>query len=398
MTRVVVSGLGVATPLGCDAEAFWNGLLTGTDIFVEARATPGTGILVGAISPETRFSEVPPNAAPLIDRMTELVLVAASRALADAGFVLPFAEPERVAVVLGTGAGGLTSVENQYDRVWRNGRRAHPFTVVQAMNSAPASWVSIVNGIKGPAFVTTSACASAAHAIGTAMALVRSGIVDVVVTGGTEAPLNFGTLSAWDAMRVLSRTKCRPFSLGRPGIMLSEGAGVLILESERHARDRGASWDIEIAGFGASSDAGDIVSPSSDGMARAMRAALRDAGMEPSELAYVNAHGTGTVANDKVETAAMKGVFGGFVPPVSSTKAVTGHLLGASGAIEAVATVMAMRKSIAPPTKNFEVADPECDIDCISNVARPMPIAAAMSNSFAFGGLNAALVFAKTAV
>ncbi len=252
----------------------------------------------------------------------------------------------------------------------------------------------MTTGAAGPSFVTSSACASANHAIGIAIQLLRAGAADIIIAGGTEAPLSAGTLMAWDSMKIMSRTACRPFAAGRNGLMLSEGAGVMVLETQEHAQKRGVRASIEAAGFGFSADAGDMVSPDAGGMERAMALCLADAGMEPSDLAYINAHGTGTRANDRTEVLALTHLFARKpLPPLSSIKAVTGHSLGAAGALEAVATILAMQRSMAPPTAQFDAVDPDCNIDCIPNVGRSMAIPAAMSNSFAFGGLNAALVF-----
>ena len=394
MRRVVITGLGVTTPAGFDLQTFWDSLIGGKNIFAESTELPGSGILVGAIDAATNFDDLPLQSLSPCDRNAILAVSAARSALQNAGLEGPFENPERIAVVVGNGAGGLVSVEQQYERLFKQGRRnGHPFTIVRAMVSSSASWISLAFGTRGPCFVMSSACASATQAIGTAAQLVRSGVVDVAVTGGTEAPLSMGTVLAWDAMKVMSRKKCRPFSHNRDGMMISEGAGILILESDDHARRRGAVPLAEVAGFASNADGIDIVAPSADGMARAMRAAIADAGIAANDVAYINAHGTGTSANDSTETEALKMVFGDRLPPISSIKGITGHSLGAAGAIEAVATVLAMTKSLAPPTANFEEADPECDIDVIPNQARAMPIDIAISNSFAFGGLNASLVF-----
>ena len=398
MKRVVVTGLGVTSPAGFTLDDFWSNLTTGAHIFRESALLPGSGILVGAIDPSMAFADLPLSSPGACDRHAILAVSAAQSALRHAGFDGPFTNPERVAVIIGNGGGGLTSLEQQYDRLFKQKKKVHPFSVVRIMVSSSASWVSMAFGAKGPCFVTSSACASATQAIGTAAALIRSGLVDVAIAGGAEAPLSEGTTLAWDAMKVMSRSKCRPFSRNRDGLMMAEGAAMLILESEDHARQRGAPIQIELAGFASNADSGDIVAPSADGMMRAMTGALNDAGLAAADVSYVNAHGTGTAANDTTETEAMKMLFGdGRVPPVSSIKGVTGHSLGAAGALEAVATVLAMQKSIAPPTANFEEPDPRCDIDVIPNVARNMPIDVALSNSFAFGGLNASLAFRRVA-
>ena len=394
MTGIQVSGLGVLAPNGLSTDAFWASLVAAAPEFREASAVPGSGIAVAEIRDEAALRDlgVPASAC---DRSALLAVAAAHQALADAGLGEGFERPERVACILGNGAGGQCSMDEGYVRLYRQGnRRVHPLTVAKSMVSSSASWVSIATGARGPCFVASSACASATHAIGLAMQFLRSGLADVVITGGCEAPLSVGTIYAWDAMRIMSRTACRPFARGRDGLLLAEGAGILVLETAEHAARRGRRASVEVAGFGSNADAGDIVAPSQEGMAGAMRLALADAGLSPRDIAYVNAHGTGTTANDRTETRAMRAVFGAETcPPASSTKGVTGHALGAAGALEAIATVMAIRAGVAPPTANYDAPDPDCDLDCVPNHARGMPIPVAMSNSFAFGGLNASLIF-----
>ncbi len=396
MSKVLVAGLGVVSSAGVSLDTFWAELVAGRGAFVDAASVPGSGIRVGAVTDTTHAEGLPlPSLAPL-DRSGVFAVAAAVRALEDAGLSGPFARPERVAVIIGNGGGGLTSIEEQYRRTLVDGRRSHPLSVVRSMPSASASWISIALGTRGPCFVTASACASSAHAIGTAAALVRHGVVDVAITGGTEACLDWGSLSAWDAMKVMSRSVCRPFARGRDGLMISEGAGILVLESEEHARARGRDGGIELAGWSAGADARDLFAPSAEGMADAMRAALAEGGIAAESVDWVNAHGTATRANDIAEVEALRRVFGDdAVPPTTSTKGVHGHALGASGALEAVATVLAMKASLAPPTAGFDEPDPECPIDCIPGEARAMTIDTALSNSFAFGGLNASLAFRK---
>lgn len=398
MNRVVVSGVGVTAPMGLDPEMFWQTVTTGRDIFAPAAAAPSANFRVGAIAPDLSFADLPLPSIAACDRSALLAVRAAGMALMDAGLPLKPDRPARVAVIIGNGGGGMASIEAQYRRLFIENKRPHPLTVVQGMTSSCASMISIAYGAQGPAFVTSSACASASHAIGLAAQFVRSGLVDIAIAGGAEAPLSQGSLVAWEAMKIVSRTRCRPFSLNRDGLMLAEGAAIAILQAEGHARSRGRTPRVELAGYAASADAGDIMAPSAEGMARAMRAAIADAGIDPAEIAYVNAHGTGTRANDRTEARALGLVFGDSrIPPVSSIKGVTGHSLGAAGALEAVACVLAIAKSVAPPTANFERRDPECDLDVIPNAPRAMTIDAALSNSFAFGGLNASLVFRKIA-
>lgn len=393
MTRIVVSGLGIISPIGCDTQSFWQALLAGRSNFGHASALPEKGVRVAEVH-DQGFMEGLGLSPSACDRNALFAVAAARQALAAAGLGAGLPHPERVGVILGNSAGGQCSTDDQYSRLYTQNKRPHPMTVAKVMVSSSASWVSMATGATGPCFVTSSACASSSHAIGIAMQFLRAGLADIVIAGGTEAPLSAGTLLAWDAMRIMSRTACRPFAAGRDGLMLAEGAGVIVLETEAHARSRGLDPTVEAAGFGFSADAGDIVAPNVDGMTRAMALALADAGLDAGDLAYVNAHGTGTRANDRAETQALKQLFGDRpVPPASSIKGATGHALGAAGAFEAIATIMAIESGMAPPTANFDAADPECDIDCVPNQARAMPIPAAMSNSFAFGGLNTALIF-----
>ncbi|KPF61862.1 nodulation protein E [Bosea sp. AAP35] len=393
MTRVVVSGLGIVSPVGCNVDTFWRSLLAGSAAFAEASALPGRGLCVAEVR-DSDFMAGLTVSASMCDRNALFAIAAARQALVAAGLGEGFPRPDRVGVILGNAAGGQCTVDEQYSRLHLLKKRPPPMTVPKVMVSSSASWVSMTTGAAGPSFVTSSACASANHAIGVAIQMLRAGAADIIIAGGTEAPLSAGTLLAWDAMKIMSRTACRPFAAGRNGLMLSEGAGIVVLETQEHARKRGVHASVEAAGFGFSADAGDLVSPDAGGMERAMALCLADAGLGPGDLAYVNAHGTGTRANDRTEVLALNHLFAGTpLPPLSSTKAVTGHSLGAAGAFEAVATVLAMQRSMAPPTANFDAIDPECDIDCIANVGRSMPIAVAMSNSFAFGGLNAALIF-----
>jgi len=398
LIEATVTGLGVVSSCGSTLADYWRAVESGTPRFSPRELPSGRVMTVGSVNDESYLQGLPlPRSAPL-DRSGGFAVAAAMAALADAELTLPFANPSRVAVILGNGAGGQTSMEEQYKRLYRENKpKCHPGTVVRAMVSASASWVSMATGAQGPCFVTSSACASATHAIGMALALIRSGQVDVAITGGTEACLTEGTLLAWESMRVVSNGVCRPFAKGRDGLLISEGAGILVLESLAHAEARGQAASIRLAGFASNADAGDIVAPSIKGMTAAMQAALADAGLEPSAVNYVNAHGTGTHANDIAETAAMKAVFSTTkCPPVSSTKSVVGHALGASGGLEAVATVLAMRNAIIPPTASYDQPDPECDLDYVPNYSRKGEIGGALSNSFAFGGLNSTLVFKRS--
>lgn len=355
---------------------------------------PGSGIVVAEVS-DHKFRDLSPITRSLCDRSALLALDATRSALANARLDAFQCDPTRVAVVLGNASGGQCSMEAQYVKRYLKGEaRPSPLTVAKAMVSSPVSWVSIVHKFQGPCFVVSSACASATHAIGIAAQLIKHGVVDVAITGGVEACLTDGVISSWASMGVLAPETCQPFSLGRKGIILAEAAAVLVLEAEEHAISRKQESNIRVAGFGSTADAADIVAPSADGMANAMRHALLDADIISQDIDYINAHGTGTVANDRTEIRAIKNVFP--FPDrlaISSTKAVTGHALGAAGGLGAIATVLALQRKVAPPTANYTAPDPECDLDVIPNSPRSLQIRAALSNSFAFGGLNASLVF-----
>ncbi|UYB50730.1 beta-ketoacyl-[acyl-carrier-protein] synthase family protein [Xanthomonas sp. AM6] len=397
--RVVVTGMGAVSALGLGAEALWRGMCEGRS-GIAALATPDppsalkmrVAASVPGFAPQaTQLGGIAPGQ---LDRMTQMALVAAHEAVAQSGLSLDGAAGARGAVVLGTGVGAELSRDEQSRRLYREqAERLHPLTIVRSMNNAAVSQISIAFGLRGPAFTVSSACASANHALAQAALLIRHGLADVAIGGGSEACLSLPLIRAWEALRVVSDDTCRPFCAQRSGLVLGEGAGVFVLESAAHAAARGAAALAELAGFGMSADANDIVAPSVDGAAAAMRLALQDAGLEPRQIDYINAHGTGTVANDRCETQAIRQVFGTHADAltVSSTKAVHGHALGAAGALELVAALGALREQRVPPTANFLDADPECDLDYVPNQARAQPVRAVLSNSFAFGGLNAVL-------
>jgi nodulation protein E len=330
----------------------------------------------------------------MLDRVSQLAVVAAREAIAQAGLDFSNGLSERTATIIGTGAGGQTTHDDQFRRIYKqNMTRVHPLTIPKLMANAPASQVSMDRGLRGPAFAVASACASATHAIGLAFHMVRSGMVGCAVTGGTEACITVGTVRSWEAMRVMAPDVCRPFSKDRRGMVLGEGAAVVVLEPLEAAQARGATILAEIVGFGMSADAKDLTSPDQGGMMRAIEGALTDGKLNTSDIQYVNAHGTGTAANDVAETSAIKKVFGAHAAKlaVSSTKSMVGHALGASGALEFIATLMSVREGIVPPTIGYLGPDPACDLDYVPNEARSMQVDAALSNSFAFGGLNAVL-------
>jgi nodulation protein E len=318
--------------------------------------------------------------------------------VAEARLELAPTERSRTAVVSGSSLGGYITEDDAYrDLYGRNRPGLHPLTVPRAMPNAGASHVGMEMGITGPTFTVSTACSSSNHAIGHAFWLVRGGVVDVALAGGSDAPLNFGNLKAWEAMRTVAPDACRPFSADRQGMVLGEGGGMLVLEELSRAERRGAPIHAEVVGFGMSADAGHLTRPAPEGAAAALRAALADARLGPAEVGYVNAHGTGTLANDPSECRALHEVFGDHARAlaVSSSKSMLGHTLAAAGALEAVATVLALREGVLPPTASFTTPDPECDLDVVPNVARRATVEAALSSSFAFGGLNAVLAFRR---
>lgn len=394
--RTVITGLGTISGLGSSLDDFRNALMQGrTAIHDLGDIAEGTRIRVGAsieeFDQEDVFSE---SERPLLDRFSRFALLAAREAVADAGLARGDTSLSAAAAIIGSGCGGKQTDEETYATLYKQGRsRVHPLTIPKGMPGAAASMVSMHLGIHGPAFSIASACASAAHAIIQGHLMIRSGLVETALVGGTDAPFTFGLLKAWEAMRVVSGDTCRPFSQDRSGMALGEGAGMLVLESEQHARARNAPVYAELAGCGMSSDAGHITRPDVGGISAAIEHAMSDAGMSPESVDYINAHGTGTVANDLAETSAIRRVFGEHADSlaISSTKSMHGHALGASSALELVATILAIQHSFIPPTVNFTGPGEGCDLDYTPNTAQDRKINAALSNSFAFGGLNAVI-------
>jgi nodulation protein E len=393
--------MGIISALGADLAANWSSLSQGkagisTIQLVDAsKLRFQNGAEVHEYDPAQHFKS---NQIDFLDRFAQFALIAARQALADSGLKITAELAGKMAVVTGSCVGGQTSQDAGFVNLYqKNSPRVHPLLIPRTMANAGASHISMEFGICGPVYTISTACSSANHAIGNAFWMVRSGQVEAAITGGSEAPFSMGLLKAWEAMRVVSPETCRPFSKDRKGLILGEGAGMLVLEPMEKALARGATIYGEIVGFGMSSDAGHITAPTLRGPAMAMQAALLDAGIAPEQVGYINAHGTGTQANDQTETRAIREAFGQSADKlaVSSTKSMHGHTLGAAGALEAVATVMAMREKIIPPTANFTTPDPDCDLDVVPNQARPAEIEYALSNSFAFGGLNAVLAFRR---
>ncbi|MEJ1462308.1 MAG: beta-ketoacyl-[acyl-carrier-protein] synthase family protein [Candidatus Sedimenticola sp. (ex Thyasira tokunagai)] len=394
-TSVVITGLGSISSLGSSTDAFWQMLKEGGSGIGPLKMDSQEGLKLAIAAqirgfvPEDHFSS---SLLGCLDRYSQLGLVAAREAVADAA--LDETSLATAAVVIGTGCGGKETDEATYRQLYiDNKKRAHPLTIPKGMPSAAASQISMQMGITGPAYTVSSACASANHAVSQAAMMIRSGLVDVALAGGADAPFTYGLLKAWEAMRVLSSDTCRPFSADRKGLVLAEGAGMVVLESLSHAKKRGAEIHAELAGFGMSSDAGHITKPSAEGAARAINQALKDASLNSGDVGYINAHGTGTEANDVTETEALKIAFGSNAGKlmVSSTKSMHGHALGAAGGLELIATVLTVAKGVVPPTVNFTSPGEGCDLDYVPNQTREVMVAAALSNSFAFGGLNSVL-------
>ena len=401
--RVVVTGCGVISPVGNDTATYWDALTAGHSGIAQPTMVPPELLLhevVAEVKNYVATDHFEERQLSPLDRVSQFAIVAAREALASSGLEIDGALSERTAAIVGTGIGGASTLDESYKRLYGDkATRVYPLTVPKLMPNAPASQISMSLGLRGPAFGVVSACSSATHAIGLAYQMVRSGIADAALTGGTEACITLGTLKSWEALRVMATDTCRPFSKGRKGLVIGEGAAMVVLETLEGARARGAEIIAEIAGFGMSADARDLTNPDAGGMARAINACLADGGLSTEGIDYINAHGTGTAANDTTETEALKMAFGERAKaiPASSTKSMVGHALGAAGALEFVATVLAIRDGIAPPTMNYVEPDPACDLDYVPNAAREMKIDVAMSNSFAFGGLNAVLAARRLA-
>jgi len=397
MNRVVITGAGTINALGGSVletlHAMREGQLGIGPLQMRDldRLTVKIGGQIKDFDPEAHFDR---QKLALYDRVTQLVLLASREAMAQSGLEITEELSETTGVVLGTAAGGMNTWDDNFRSVYEEGKnRVHPFVVPKLMTNAAASHLSMAHNIKGPSLTISTACASSNHAIGLAFQMVRSGMAQVMLAGGGDAMLTFGGIKAWEGLRVMSKTACRPFSANRSGMVQGEGAVVFVLETYEGAKARGAEILAELIGFSMTSDAGDIVMPNQQGAVRAIRGALRDACLDPQDIGYINAHGTGTAANDKTECAAVTEAFGAHAPALmmSSTKSMHGHLIGGTGAVELLACLMALRDGVIAPTIGYEQPDPNCAVDVVPNVARQAKVTAALSNAFAFGGMNAVL-------
>ncbi len=396
--RIVITGIGGLCSLGVSAPEIWASMQAGRSGIGEITNAPlyELKVRIGAEIKSLPESVLDRKRTVTMDRFSLLAALAAGEAIRHARLDVAEADGSRIGAVVGTGIYGASTAELNYRAVLLEGKsRAEIFTVPKIMPGAPAGQVSMVYGLRGPVFGVTSACASSNHAFASAVDQLRLGRADVMIAGGTDAPLVYGVLKGWEALRALARETCRPFSADRDGLVIGEGAGMAVLETWDHAMARGAPILAELSGTGMSGDATDIVAPTVEGPVSAMRACLADAGLAPEEIDYINAHGTGTKANDQIETAAIRRVFGSHADrlSVSSTKSMHAHCMGASGALEMIACVMAIRDGVVPPTANFRERDADCDLDVTPNVAKVRPVRAAISNGFAFGGTNAVVAF-----
>jgi nodulation protein E len=401
MRRVVITGAGTINALAHDVDGTYKALREGRcgigplEIRDVDRLSVKIGAQVRGFDEAAHFNR---QQITLYDRFTQFAMIAARQAMHQSGLEISGELADRAGVVFGTSGGGLTTQDENYRAVYEEGKnRVHPFIVPKLMSNAAASHISMEWNLRGPSFTVSTACASSNHAMGLAFQMIRSGICDAMLTGGSESMLCFGGIKAWEGLRVMSHDACRPFSANRNGMVQGEGAGVFVFEELEAAKARGAEILAEIIGFAMTSDASDIVLPSREGAARAMAGAVRDAGIALAEVGYINAHGTGTAANDRTECAAVAEVFGSHAKNlmISSTKSMHGHLIGGTGAVELLACLMALRDGVIPPTVGYEAPDLECGLDVVPNEAREARVEVALSNAFAFGGLNAVIALRR---
>ena len=397
MKRVVITGAGTINALGHNVPQTLEAMREGRCGIgpLDFRDVDRLAIKIGGqVRDFNADSEFNRQQMSLYDRFTQFTLLAAKEAIAQSGLTFTGDLAATSGVVLGTAGGGVSTWDDNYRAVYEEGKnRVHPFVVPKLMNNAAASHVSMEFNLKGPSFTVSTACASSNHAMAQAFAMVRSGMSTAMITGGSESMLCFGGVKAWEGLRVMSKDACRPFSANRNGMVQGEGAAIFVFEEYEHARARGADILAEVSGFAMTSDAADIVMPSKHGAGRAIAGALRDARINPEEVGYINAHGTGTAANDKTECAAVADVFGRYADDlmISSTKSMHGHLIGGTGAVELLAVIMALRDGVIAPTIGYDEPDPECALDVVPNTAREAQVHVALSNAFAFGGLNAVM-------
>jgi beta-ketoacyl-acyl-carrier-protein synthase II len=405
--RVAITGIGVFASTGKNANSFFENLVQGRSAIRRIQQFDPAALSVQIAAEIPDYEPVdyfPAKRLDILDRFSQFALLAAKESLDSSGLELRDEDRPRFGVVTGTGMAGATTFDSGFFSLYaKQATRVHPFTIPKMMHNAATSQICMEFGAQGPSFTTCTACSSSGHAIGEAFHLIKHDMADWMLTGGSEAPITFGMIRTWESVRVLATGNgdpskaCRPFSADREGLVMGEGAAMFLLEELEHAKRRGAPIYGEICGFGMSSDAGHITQPSIDGPARAVRMALKEAQVNPEEVDYINAHGTGTRVNDVTETQVIKEVFGNHARKVaiSSTKSMHGHAMGSTGAIELAATIKAMDRGIIPPTANYTQPDPECDLDYVPNQAREKPVRIAISNSFAFGGLNAVLLIRK---
>jgi 3-oxoacyl-[acyl-carrier-protein] synthase II len=410
--RVVVTGVGLVSPLGIGTESTWEGLKSGHSgvanitLFDASRHSTHFAAEVKGFDP---LNWVDKKDVKKMDRFIQFAVAAADFAMKDSGLQVDASNAERVGVYVGSGIGGFGTIEREHEALLKGGpRKVSPFFIPASIANLASGWVSIKAGAKGPNSCTATACTSSAHALGDSFRLIQRGDADAMIAGGSEAAITPLGVGGFAAMRALSTRNdeparaSRPFDRDRDGFVMGEGAGILVIEELEQAKARGAKIYCEVVGYGMSGDAFHITSPceDGDGAIRVMRATLKDAGVEPSAVDYINCHGTSTPVGDPMEVLAAKAVFGEHAKTklaISSTKSMTGHLLGAAGGLEAGVTALAIRDQILPPTINYETPDPSCDLDCVPNVARKTEVRYALSNSFGFGGTNGALLFARFA-
>ena len=408
MRRVAITGIGIVSPLGNTPALFFENLMAGKSGIrrLETDFAERLDVKIAAPADFDPLQHFTKHKASGLDRVSHLALYSANQAIADSKLDLEQADKSRIGVYLGTGMGGAAASEEGYIRLYRdNAERLKPFTVLMAMNSAAASQIGLVHGLSGPNLTYSTACSSSSVAIGEAFRLIRHGYADVMLAGGSEALLTYATIRAWEALRTLAKedpndpsASCKPFSIDRNGLVLGEGASMVLMEDMDSALARGAKIYAELTGYGCANDCTHITSPTIEGQANVMRAALASTNLRPEDIGYINAHGTATALNDAVETAAIKEVFGdhAYKLAISSTKSSHGHLMGAAGAVEFIAALMALEQQAVPPTINLKNPDPACDLDYVPNLGRTgVALRHVMSNSFAFGGTGGVLIASK---